>query len=209
MTVEPRIVDIRYSFQLTHAGNRINILCSSTPIPATLQTCREARNARLYQRFRPSTNNKEDEQKTSQRYVWVNFDIDMVLLDFDQLDRLETDGHLIKRLRFVGECNEHWVLVGGHNDLRNFPNVTEIQVIHSEKSDFEHRHGASQYYWPCGEENVLFIDPNDGKEMTLPELELKFDRIWTQIERDNGTGWVYYRGIHMDWPADAYLISEQ
>ena len=30
--------------------------------------------------------------------------------------------------------------------------------------------------------------------MTLLEVELKFDRIWTQIEREMGSDNVYYRG---------------
>lgn len=47
MTVEPRIVNA----ELTHQNptDRAFYLTSSTPVPAVLQTCQEARNHGLYQ----------------------------------------------------------------------------------------------------------------------------------------------------------------
>jgi len=46
-------------------------LTSSTPVPATLQACREARNLKLYQQAFLEIDGEV-------RYVWVNWDMDIV-----------------------------------------------------------------------------------------------------------------------------------
>jgi hypothetical protein len=73
-SIMQRIVDVR---QLRHQTEPHGHLITSTPIPATLQSCREARNHGLYDRVFFEVDAQE-KGTSEQRYVWLNLDIDVM-----------------------------------------------------------------------------------------------------------------------------------
>lgn len=75
-TVEPRTVEVFIRYK-----DEIPRLVSTTPVPAPLQTCREARNLKLYrQEFSELLLQDQPEYKgaVERRYVWLNLDIDTI-----------------------------------------------------------------------------------------------------------------------------------
>ncbi|PSK42182.1 G-patch domain-containing protein [Elsinoe australis] len=167
-TVEPRTVEVRtdkligYSTELKPPSYWL-----ATPVPAALQTCREARKLGLYQqvRMRWSSTHAED------RYVWINLEIDVVSIGTCRLGSLKQIAPLIKKLRFEREnTNESW-LHWETQDIKLFENVRDIHVDCADGlGDWQ---GASkENYWPWGFKNLYFIDPDDGEILRSDVLDL-------------------------------------
>ncbi|KAK4149747.1 hypothetical protein C8A00DRAFT_18606 [Chaetomidium leptoderma] len=70
-------------------------LVSSTPVPTPLQTCREARSLGLYQQAFPGVSQDGD-----RRYVWLNFEMDMISIGTSMFTYFKPLQPLIKRLEF-------------------------------------------------------------------------------------------------------------
>ncbi|OBT64054.1 hypothetical protein VE03_06650 [Pseudogymnoascus sp. 23342-1-I1] len=118
LTVEPRTVDVR----VVHWNGGHNWrLVSTTPVPAPLQVCHEARNMGLYkQAF--------SELGTEKRYVWLNFDIDLISIGKSAFSRFETVAPLITRLKFQREnSNEYWYHWESR-EISNFVNAKEVHI---------------------------------------------------------------------------------
>jgi hypothetical protein len=111
------------------------------------------------------------------RYVWLNLDIDMVSIGWSNFEAFRPVAHLIKRLRFTRDnTDEYWARGRESEELHYYKNVSEIHVVLCEGGEFWHWQWAAQdYTWPCGKENVLFIDYEQGQEMRLTDLENKHD----------------------------------
>ncbi|KAB2108854.1 hypothetical protein AG0111_0g2486 [Alternaria gaisen] len=203
MTVEPRIVEVDLKTKRELGQHLSSVLVSSTSVPAPLQTCQEARNARLYRRcFSGLTFIYSARADCERRYVWLNLDIDIVSIGESGCDILGPVAHLIKRLRLTRDPTEEWWgRSGGHYELDQFENVSEIQVVLCEDGDMEDWHGASEHYrWHCGAENVLLIDEKEGLEMKLMDLEYKYDRIWEAKHREVGDdSFLYRNGQIINW----------
>ena len=201
LTVEPRTVKVEFRGR-TEGSRWFEVLHSTTPIPGSLQTCRESRNAGLYQRcFSELCAHNGDTKKKRRRngdwqpgqrsYVWCNLDIDMIDIDDCWFDKFRSVAHLIKRLKFKREMTEFWrsgaTQSADSDNLDWFENATEIHVVLGGnvlggKDDFECWHGTSyEDSWPC--DNVLFIDEKEGEEMWMMDLEYKCDRaaeVWNR-----------------------------
>ena len=180
MTVEPRIVEVRLRVRGKWGEKTFNKLTSPTPVPAPLQTCRESRNAGLYQRCFSDMPWRGGAAKDAEpRYVWLNLDIDMVSIGWSNFEAFRPVAHLIKRLRFTRDnTDEYWASGDEPDELYHYKNVSEIHVVLCEGSEFEEWQWAAQdYTWPCGKENVLFIDYEQGQEMKLTDLENKYDHF--------------------------------
>ncbi|OAQ94960.1 hypothetical protein VFPFJ_01069 [Purpureocillium lilacinum] len=96
LTVEPRLVEVR--FKLDHDENpdgkpKALHVTSSTPVPATLHTCREARTHGLSMYQRAFTIGAEP------RYVWVNYEMDTISVGDTSLSLIDAEKLLIRRLR--------------------------------------------------------------------------------------------------------------
>lgn len=92
LTVEPRTVEVRVKKEHGSWGRILRVI-SSTPVPAVLQACHEARNQWLYQKAFNFSSGVE------QRYVWVNFKIDMISIGDTYFDTIEpAERLLIRRL---------------------------------------------------------------------------------------------------------------
>jgi hypothetical protein len=196
MTVEPRFKTKR------ELGRRpFSVLTSSTYVPAPLQTCQEARNARLYQRcFSDLAIRYGYPEDAERRYIWLNLDIDMVSIGNTDLGAFRPSAHLIKRLRFTRDnTDEDWCRGLECDELQHFTNVSEIHVVLCENGDFENWHGASDdYIWNCGAENVTFIDEEEGQEMKLLDLEDKYDRLLEAGSREQGHNTLFRNGMPLN-----------
>lgn len=153
-TVQPRTVEVRVDNRGSYQNRH---LVSSTPVPAALQACREARNLGLYERAL-------SEISTNGRYIWVNWDIDIISIGTSYFSYFHPCAPLIKRLQLERHNTDdsfyHWEV----NDLDAFLNVKEIFVACIDGSRVRGWYGAvgeHWRYWRCGE-NLYLIDLNDG-----------------------------------------------
>ncbi|KAK4249863.1 hypothetical protein C7999DRAFT_39166 [Corynascus novoguineensis] len=151
-TVEPRTVEVRVGGPAI--CRKAHVLISLTPVPATLQTCREAPNLNLYEQAFSETN-------TERRYVWVNWDLDIISIGTSYFDHFHTAAPLIKRLKFERQntCEFFYTRKAWHDAI------------------------AEHYpYWHCGEENLYLIDPEEGgRMMKATELGAMMDQEYREI----------------------------
>jgi hypothetical protein len=185
-TVEPRTVDVR---RVRKYNQRNGHLVSSTPVPAILRSCREAKNLGLYKRVyfevdavtKSKGDNttkvaieryfKSDEQveegpakgsAAEQRYVWLDLDIDMVDIGTSLFHLYEHISPAIKRLKFERENSNEFFFNTESNQLSQFVNVEEIHIVCAD--GFWTWSGAlHDHVWPCDGERLVFIDPFDGR----------------------------------------------
>ncbi|KAL2138564.1 hypothetical protein VTI28DRAFT_6601 [Corynascus sepedonium] len=204
LTVEPRIVEVRVVYRpgdRTADGRRaIGRLVSPTRPPAIVQTCREARNEMgLYERAMSEVAAREGDDPA--KYVWLNWDADTVSLGDDTgLAALAPVASSVRRLRFERDNSDETFYHFESCDLRAFSRVRQITVICGGEGGIWAWHGALRdHYWPCGPENVYFIDPGAGASrppMTGAELDAMCNRTLEemreryrrQAEQDNGEG---------------------
>ncbi|KAK6821080.1 hypothetical protein PG987_015480 [Apiospora arundinis] len=139
MTVEPRVVEINASHKRNTLNNQVEPyrLVSSTPVPAELQTCHEARNLGLYQRHLsefpvalldpPSQNDTRESVPPEQqrRYIWLNWDIDTIYTGLEPICEFSPIAHRIKRLRM----ERVWDTLDESHDLCSLVNVEEIHIV--------------------------------------------------------------------------------
>ena len=164
MTIEPRTVEVRFTREHTTYG-KVRYVTSSTPVPGAVQTCHEARNLGLYQRAFSSG----DEP----RYVWVNFEVDMISIGETDYWIINSERLLIRRLRFEDKNNEGFFHFHS-KELRDFCNFREIHVIC--KDGLLAWQDAWEYlYWPCPRENMRFIDKESGQMVDGYALDKMMD----------------------------------
>ncbi|KAF4998521.1 hypothetical protein FDECE_11762 [Fusarium decemcellulare] len=86
MTVEHRKVEVRYGRTYATWGPNygpVRHVKTPTPIPAVMHACHEARNLGLYHRAFAFGN--------LPRYIWVNFDTDLISIEERELEILGND----------------------------------------------------------------------------------------------------------------------
>ena len=137
LTVEPRTVEVR-SCWIDKTCNDLNNLYpperyrtipwriySPTPIPATLQTCREARNHSLYQQIGSDIGHVDD---SGPHYVWLNLDIDILSIGPTRFSCFHTVASRVTRLRFERSHRDDDFWDFEYKQLQLFSNVKEVQV---------------------------------------------------------------------------------
>jgi hypothetical protein len=180
-TVEVRILDDREETPLAPSGGgrrrkakrrprRLVRLASSTPVPTALQACREARNLGLYQQAFSELSTAET------RYVWLNLEIDIVSIATCEFSSFKPVAHLIRRLRFEREIGNDYFYYSEARELRSFVNAKEIHVVCIDSIESWHE-ASKEHCWPCGGENVFFIDRDDGRMMRSIELDAMCDQV--------------------------------
>jgi hypothetical protein len=162
LTVEPRTVEVRVKKDDGLRGKILHVT-SSTPVPAVLQVCHEARNQGLYQQAFKFPSGVEP------RYVWVNFEIDMISIGDTYFDTIEpAEQQLIRRLTIQRENTDSFFR-SESLELQMYSNLEEMHVI-CEDGLLACQDAWEYVYWPCPKENLRFIDKRRGR--------LRLPRTW-------------------------------
>jgi hypothetical protein len=156
MTVEPRVVDVRI-MQLEQEPYRR--LVSPTPVPATLQSCKEARDHGLYKR---TFSELDGPSQNERRYVWLNLGIDLVNTGTCPFWHFRAVAAQIKRLKFEREYLAKSFFPRECKELRTFLNAEEIHVVCMDGL-WNWRGAVHDIQWPCTNKNLVLIDPDDGR----------------------------------------------
>ncbi|KAL5364729.1 hypothetical protein BJX96DRAFT_138348 [Aspergillus floccosus] len=168
LTVKPRTVEVRVKKDDGLRG-RILHVTSSTPVPAVLQVCHEARNQGLYQQAFKFPSGVEP------RYVWVNFGKDMISIGQTYFDTIELAERLqIRRLMFERENDEAFFHSESYKLRSWYPNVEEIHVI-CEDGLMAWQDAWECVPWPCPKPNLRFIDKETGQVAVGEDLDRMVD----------------------------------
>ncbi|KAJ2998177.1 hypothetical protein NUW58_g414 [Xylaria curta] len=181
MTVTPRVVDVRilYKFCATYSDYLLRQslvlphLSSLTPVPAILQTCREARFQGLYQK---AFSELDTPNSVEPRYIWTRFEVDTIHIGASTLSDFTSVAPLIQRLKFEAENSDENFLQHESRALSNFVNAKEIYVVCSDGLRAWH-HTSEDCHWACGKDNLFFIDPYEGIMMRSIEMDAMFDEM--------------------------------
>jgi hypothetical protein len=169
-TVEPRIIDVEVRRE--RGGIQAPYLVSHTAVPAVLQTCREARNEGLYQQAFSEIAGTDDHRR---RYVWAALNVDTIDIGETLFEDFKPVASVIQRLRFERSNSDEFFYHSEVQELRDFVNVKEIQVVCAD--GLRSWDGAIEdHYFPCGAENIVMIDPEDGHLMKATDLDEMLDR---------------------------------
>ena len=182
-TVLPRTVEVR----VDHRGSSPNWhahLVSSTPVPATLQACREARNLGLYERA-------FSELDADGRYAWVNWDMDIISIGKNHSSYFHPCAPLIKRLQFERDNTDDSFFHFEVGTMDVFLNVKEIFIVCPDRAMMTGWHGAVEEHSiirRCGGENVYLINLSDGgRIMSATELDAMLDEENTKWWAEEGS----------------------
>ncbi|KAL3470357.1 hypothetical protein BJX99DRAFT_251271 [Aspergillus californicus] len=162
LAVEPRTIEVRIKKEYGTRGEVLGVT-TSTPVPAILHACQEARNQALYQavNFHPAN---------APRCIWLNFAIDMISIGDTYFDDIESSTQvLIRRLRFERRNDESFFHVDSQ-ELRNFSNAEQIHVI-CKDGPLAWQKAWECLDWPCPKQNLRFIDKETGQMATGDDLD--------------------------------------
>jgi hypothetical protein len=181
-----------------------------TPAPAQLQTCHEAREHLSrhphlgYQKALseimttpydgsdplPDSENDPHGERDRDRYVWLNLDLDMVSIGRSELHEFRAVAHQIRRLRLERSffC-EYFSRTESKLIGKLFVDLTEIHLIclWGIRSGYKI---VDDIDFPCGPENVYFVDPEamGGKMMCSVELDAMMDRECAEFDEAEEEG---------------------
>jgi hypothetical protein len=176
-TVEPRTVEVRVPPD--RKGKVAHLICL-TPVPAPLQTCREARNLGLYKQAFSEVEEAACPDGTEPRYVWVNLEIDIISIGRTLFCAFQPVALSIRRLKFARNVSSFMVAMQPiflfeARELRDFSNAEDVYV-ECEDGLYRWYRLADRILWPCGQNNVIFIDPGGGRVMGCPAMRLLEDK---------------------------------
>jgi hypothetical protein len=182
-TVQPRTVEVRVD-HLSSYMNQHAHLVSSTPVPATLQVCREARNLGLYKRA-------FSDISADARYVWVNRGIDIISIGTSYFHYFDPYAPLIKRFQFERDNTDHFFYHVEARDLEAFLNVEETFLVCADRYMMESWYGVLEdhtFFRLCGGENVYLINLDDGgRIITATEWDAIMDQEYTEMWAKDGS----------------------
>ncbi|KAL0938049.1 uncharacterized protein CTRU02_207780 [Colletotrichum truncatum] len=208
LTVEPRIVEVRVLYDQPNptyvdgfeppvkSPPQMRYLYSLTPVPAQLQTCREARehlttcpySAYRFEKAFSEIGTVPQNGTDPVRYVWFNFDKDMLSVGRTDLREFRAVAHQINRLRLRPVLPDDWYSSAEPLSIdRWFRNLTEVHLVCLEGIALGYLTTLDSDF-PCRPENVYFVDP-EAKGVTMMNSSDLKDMIF----RDDW--WV-------SWPAE-------
>lgn len=172
MTVKPREVEFRIK---TPAWTfRTLYVTSTTPIPAVMQACHESRNLGLYERGLTV--------RDEPRYIWVNFDIDLISIGKAWFHKLGGYRRIVRRLKFQAEDSSDFF----HSispEWKEFTNLNEMYVV-CEDGVLSWQDAWEYLTWPCPRDHVRFIDMKSGEMVDGYTLDKRMDEILARSEED-------------------------
>ncbi len=176
MTVEPREVEVRIRWTegsgyhhptVQPFGNSPSpwqFYCL-TPVPSILQACREARNHGLYQK---EFSEMVPQDGSGRRYVWLNWDVDMVSIGNTYLEMFAELASRFKRLKFKRGHLDDYFWDSEWKMLPLFCNVKEIHIDCATGFPAWVREKYGMFSF-CGKENVLLIDAASGETRRIED----------------------------------------
>ncbi|GKT41009.1 uncharacterized protein ColSpa_01190 [Colletotrichum spaethianum] len=200
LTVEPRVVEVRVLYHQPSPTDvegselvvkwppRMRYLCSPTPAPAQLQTCREAREhlttcpdsgfrfEKAFSELATTPHNGPDPVSEGgprqERYVWFNFDNDMLSIGKTDLHEFRAVAYQIRRLRLRRVISdEYFSRTESLLISRWFRNLTEIHLICPEGI----RAGylmTEDMDFSCGPQDVYFVDLEEMGRTMMNSIDL-------------------------------------
>ncbi|KAF1833009.1 hypothetical protein BDW02DRAFT_570509 [Decorospora gaudefroyi] len=89
------------------------------------------------------------------RCVWTNFDTDIIEIGTSLFKVFKPVAHFVRRLKFERDLQDFY-----YSEVYDVPDFVNIKKIYIALSDGLWRGVGSteKYYWPCGKENVFYID---------------------------------------------------
>jgi hypothetical protein len=182
-TVQPRTVEVRLDDRGSYSNQYIHVV-SSTPVPATLQVCREARNLGLYERA-------FSDISADARYVWVNWGIDIISIGTSDFAYFHPYAPLIKRLQFERDNTCEFFYHFHARELDAFLNVKETFIVCADRGMMSGWYDAVEEHtilWRCGRENVYLINLDDGgRIMTAVEWDAIMDQEYAEAWAKDGS----------------------
>lgn len=114
----------------------------------------------------------------TRRYVWVDFATDTIDIGESMFDSFKPVASSIQHLRFAREMQAEWFYHTEVEDVKYFVNAKEIWVVPLDGL-FSCVGATEEHYWPCGDESVFFIDP-DNRERVFrgPDGEDEIDTMY-------------------------------
>lgn len=179
LTAEPRTVEVSL-WPLTGVGDCS--LVSRTPVPAPLQACRESRRE-LQRQYEQAFAELEKRRPLERRYIWVNFDMDLIDIGTWELNRFSSVEESLQRLKMEREPTEYFCRLEVE-DLRKFTRLREIHVV-CPSGLLDWSGTLEDHYWPCDDENVSLIDC-DGTVMKPSEVDALFISRYRGIPAQQG-----------------------
>jgi hypothetical protein len=146
-------------------------LVSSTPVPGTLQCCREAR-THLRGFYKQAFSELDQRPGDIRPYLWVNLDIDLISIGTTMFDQYRPIAPSIKRLKFEREHTDEFFFHSEGRDMMLFVNAEEVHVVCADGLWNWAGDSIWWYPWPCPIDNVTFIDIDDGRTARGLELDV-------------------------------------
>ncbi|KAL6907358.1 hypothetical protein GGI43DRAFT_258941 [Trichoderma evansii] len=169
MAVYPRLVHLRTTLPPKGPGC---YFASMIPQAELMHVCRESRQLAPYRKAFFTTLPGDSEA----RYIWVNFDKDMICLQNENMLSLRPHAADIQRLRFTvptGSYGEYWAETFTRFTNDHFKQFTALREVHLAISEDITFWGSSAgSYGTCPSENLRFIDVHTGLMLTKPQIQL-------------------------------------
>jgi hypothetical protein len=176
MSAHPR--NVHLSLKGSHQSTMH--VTTSTPPPPVVHTCHESRTHSAY--------NQTFATSIDQRYIWINFECDLISIPDDDLLALQVYRAKIERLSFVVEDESIYddFYYFGPGQLQHFPLLRELQIVV----------GSCMLLWAtiftdcpwgsCPRGNIRFVDQASGLVFTGAQLEMVRD--WSNFHSRDGDG---------------------
>lgn len=175
-TVEPRTVEIRVRPHMGQGKGKLTHMYYLTPVPAPLQTCREARNLGLYKQAFSEVEALANDG-TERRHVWLNLEIDIISIGKGVLYWFGPVAASIRRLRVERENMYEAFFDNEYAEIQPFVNLKELHIVCGDGMETWHGFTRYEHFWSCGVEDVTFIDPFDGRVMKSLDMDRMFDEM--------------------------------
>jgi hypothetical protein len=158
-----------------------------------LQTCQEARNHGLYKKVFSELSISNGEES---RYVWANFDVDIIDIGETPFECYKLVASSIQRLKFERKNSDEGFYHIEAKELNMFTNLKEVYVVCADGIR-AWWYAGEEHYWPCGAENLYFIDPDSGLVMSSGELD-------EMCEEEQEEAWAQDEGSREWWAQNGY-----
>ncbi|KAK0766859.1 hypothetical protein N5P37_000588 [Trichoderma harzianum] len=176
LAVYPRLLHIRITPKKDTLGNSYLHYASMIPQAELMHVCRESRQLAPYRKAFFTTLPGDSEA----RYIWVNFDEDMISLQDEKLRGLAPHAAEIQRLRFTvptGSYREYWEDLFHRFPDTHFKMFTALRELHFALSE---GYGMCGYanYGTCHPDNVRYVNVHTGWMLTEAQVEMVDEWAW-------------------------------